>query len=151
MPQVELINKEEAYRRSLKLKDVAFAIASASQTLPGYSNAPECIRYVALALLASELKTGEVCVFIDGGPAYQVTDFTIKDGHYVTGKICGSHIEKVFLRNLLCASNAQTGISKDMVTTRQPVLTSLWVKTVHSTNLPHPRRFCHPIQYTGGA
>lgn len=69
------------------MKDVAFAVAKANDTLPGYSTAPECQLYCTYVSLATELREGEVCLFINGSPAKIITGFTL-DNNAVIGKLC---------------------------------------------------------------
>ena len=107
---VELITKQEAFKRYAELKDIAFAISEANGTLPGYCTAPECKLFVACAGLATELKEGDVCIFIDGKPADQITDFLISPGQYFIGKICANNVSEVFANEALLSIQYHDGV-----------------------------------------
>lgn len=97
--QIELINKQTAIQRYEETRELAFAIAKANDTLPGYCNARECKENVAYASL-TQLKEGEQCLFIDGLPAEMLTDFEIERGEKVViGKICGENMVKAEIKN----------------------------------------------------
>jgi hypothetical protein len=97
--KAELINKQQAYQKYVELKDVAFGIAEANETLPGYCDCPECKLFVACAALATELKEGDVCIFVDGKPAEQLTDFAIAGGKFFIGKICARNVKEAEVEN----------------------------------------------------
>jgi len=63
--KIGLINKKEALKRADDIKDLAFSIAKANDTLPGYSNSEECRLWCKLANLATQLKGTEVAVFVN--------------------------------------------------------------------------------------
>lgn len=90
MFKVELINKKTALKKAEELKTSAFAIAKEEGTLPGYSKAKQCIQYMQLLKL-SQLKRGEVCVWINGEEAKLLTDMVTEHGQ-VIGNICGKEI-----------------------------------------------------------
>jgi hypothetical protein len=97
--KTELINKEQAFQKYLDTKDLAFAIAEANGTLPSYCEAPECKIFVACAALATELKEGDFCIFVDGKPAEQLTDFAIAPGKFFIGKICARNVKEAEVEN----------------------------------------------------
>jgi hypothetical protein len=82
-----IINKKEAYRQAMILKDKAFAIAKSYNTLPGYCFEPECVKYCELISL-TQLKDDEGAIFIDGKAAYMLTDFQLDNEKTFIGKIC---------------------------------------------------------------
>jgi len=96
--KIELIDKDKAFNLYLKLKDLAFAIAEANGTLPGYSTAPECKLFNSVAGL-TQLRGTEVCVFIDDAPAIQLTDFEFGPGQFFLGPLCGSNIKGASIEN----------------------------------------------------
>lgn len=93
--KTDLVNKKEAQKRADKIKDLAFSIAEANDTLPAYSNAPECQLWIKLSNLATQLKGSEVAVFVDDLPAIQVTDTQIIDDSKVLGVICSDNLKSV--------------------------------------------------------
>lgn len=88
---VELVTKQIALKKHAELKALAFSIAAANDTLPAYCAAPECRLYCDYAALASELKEGEVCIFVDNHPARLVTNFATEHGT-VVGRLCGLNV-----------------------------------------------------------
>src|SRR5438045_2977958 len=97
--KVELINREQATQRCEDLKPLAFAIAEANGTFPGYCNAPECKMWMDYAALLSGglNKPTERCVFIDGLAARQVFEnkgSIVPGAHELIGRICADHLQK---------------------------------------------------------
>jgi len=92
--KIEFITKEIALKRYKETKELAFSIAKANDTLPGYCSAPECVQHVAYAGLATHLKPNEKCLFINDLPAEMLTDFELERGKRVIGKICGENMIK---------------------------------------------------------
>lgn len=89
--KTELINRETALKRYNELKPLAFAIAEANGTLPGYSSAPECKLFTYYASL-TQLKQGEQGLLINDQPAWILTDFYIDEQKQVIGRLCGENI-----------------------------------------------------------
>jgi hypothetical protein len=46
-----------------------------------------------------QLKGTEVCIFVDGKPAYQTTDFNISDNSKALGIICADHVKSATIDN----------------------------------------------------
>ena len=70
--ELELIGKSEVEKRAASIKELAWSIAQASNTLSGYYTAPECLQYMDY-LSCTHLKEGEKCILIDGISAKQIT------------------------------------------------------------------------------
>lgn len=95
--KTELINKEEALKRADEIKDLAFSIAKANDTLPGYSNSEECRLWCKLASLATQLRGTEVAIFINDKPAEQITDFEVERGSKAITVLCADNVEDASL------------------------------------------------------
>ena len=111
--KADLINKQQAFQKYLETKELAFAIAEANGTLPGYCAAPECKLFTAYAGLATELKEGEVCIFTDGSPAEQITDFEIAPGQFFIGKICAINVKSAEVENQTLLINYFDGVTEE--------------------------------------
>lgn len=111
--KVELITQDAALKKSEELKELAFSIAKTNDTLPGYCNAPECILYIAYAQLASELKLGEVCIFIDDQPAMQITDFEIAPGRQSVSKFCTAKLWSAEIANDVLILSYPDGVKEE--------------------------------------
>lgn len=97
--KTELVNRQEALKRANEIHDLAFAIAEASGTLPGYSNAPECRLWCKLANLATQLRGTEVSIFIDDKPAEQLTDFEVGRGSKAIAVLCADNVKDASIVN----------------------------------------------------
>lgn len=106
---VQLINKQSAINGYNKLKEIAFAIAAGNDTLPGYCNAPECIEFMHYAAL-TQLKAGEVCLFIDNLPVMQITDFEIAPGQFFIGRMCTTNVEEAYIDNDILSIKYHDGV-----------------------------------------
>jgi len=93
---VELINKELALLRSDFLKEIAWSIAQSYNTTPANCEEKTCRQFMDY-LSVTSLKQNEVCVFIDGLAARQLTNFKITDNTYVLGNICGKEIDAAYI------------------------------------------------------
>ena len=81
--KVELVDRNEAIKRAENIHDLAFAIAEASGTLPGYSSAPECLLWCKLSALSTQLRGDEVAVFINNRIAEQITEMKTETGNVI--------------------------------------------------------------------
>lgn len=95
---IQIITREVALQKANELKEKAFAIAESFGTLPGYCQEPECVAYVAFTALM-QLREGEACIFINGEPAMQLTDFALDSGQRVIGKICAKNIKSAYIED----------------------------------------------------
>lgn len=57
---IELINHETAFQKFLDLKDMAYSIAMANDTVPAFCNAPECQLFTQYAEIAQALGLGYI-------------------------------------------------------------------------------------------
>lgn len=111
--KIELINKQTAFQRYMELKDMAFAIAEVDHTLPGNSEAPECKLFVIYAALTTELKEGDVCIFIDGKPAEQLTDITIAPGKFIISRLYARNVNVATIKNNLLFIKYYDGVHEE--------------------------------------
>lgn len=85
--EIQILDKKTAYTEAMKIKDKAFAIANSYNTLPGYCQEPECVKYMELISL-TQLRDNEGALYTNGKVLRQLTDFEITKGCFVIGKIC---------------------------------------------------------------
>ena len=90
--KIEIIGPEKALERANEIRELAFAIAAASDTLPGYCQAPECRSWCDY-MAVTQLKKSERCVFIDSRAALQLTNFEVAN-QFVLGKICVENLHQ---------------------------------------------------------
>jgi len=95
--KVELITKEDALQKYNELRELAYAIASANNCLPGECKSPECILFMDCAELAVFLKTGDICIFINEAPAVQISEVEIAPGQLLICKICARNVQSATL------------------------------------------------------
>ena len=80
---VELITREQARR---KYND--------NNTLPGLCNAPECQLLMGYSEIATELRIGQVCIFVNGIPAYKFSG-KLASGEHILSKFYVQHVNEV--------------------------------------------------------
>jgi len=97
--KTELVNRHDALKRANEIHDLAFAIAEASGTLPGYSDAPECRLWCKTASLATQLRGSEVAIFINDKPAEQITDYEVERCSRVIAVICADNVKDASVVN----------------------------------------------------
>lgn len=111
--KVELVNAQTATERAAKLKDIAWSIAEANQTTPGYCQAEECKSFCDY-LSVSQLNKGEVCVFVDGLAARQLTDFELKRGKFI-GKMCADNLVNAYINNSNLILEYADGVKEEYI------------------------------------
>lgn len=92
--KIELITRDVAFERYLAGKDLAFAIANANDSMPGYCSAPECKLFMSYAELSTCLQEGDICISIDNLPVERVTDIEIAPGEYQICKLVARNIRE---------------------------------------------------------
>ena len=92
--KAQIVNRNEAIKMALQLKDKAFAIANSYGTLPGYCLEPECVMYCDYAAL-TQLKEDEAAIVIDNRVARWLTGYNLEG--------CGEVIGKMCVKNAKCA------------------------------------------------
>jgi hypothetical protein len=97
--KTELVDRNEALKRANEIHDLAFAIAEASGTLPGFSESQECKIWCALANLATQLKGTEVAIFVNDKPAYQLTDLKITSCSKAVAVLCADNVKETIIEN----------------------------------------------------
>jgi hypothetical protein len=97
--KIEFVTKEIAYQKYLELKNLAWAVAGANNTVPAESTSPECKLFMRFAELATDLKNHQFCIFINGTPAEHLTESEIAPGEYIISKICCQNVEAVAIEN----------------------------------------------------
>lgn len=96
--KVELINNKIAKKRSSELHELAWDIANSYKTVPSNCQERQCLEFIDY-LAVTTLKDNEVCVFVEGLAARQLTDFKITDTTYALGKICAKELDSVSIQN----------------------------------------------------